>query len=495
MDLTLVLNALRRSAWRIALASLTALAAALAVASLRPADYEAVAQIPLSASGAGTGGGANGDLSPQEADRRVANELVIAGGGAVAQSAADTLGRRDTTKLRKQVVIRQLTDTDIITFTARERSPARAVDVAKAFAGAYSQANAAQAIQSLTSSADQLTARLRSLSAGVDRLQSAQSDTNTALRSALLEQYKNVAVQQQLLLTQAGALTPTPVAEPDLPTDPRGPAPLLLGVGALVLAGLASGAFVALRAQHRGVLYDAADVAEFRIAELAPARGVRRRLLGGRERAAAQASAAALRSAAAALALREPVPRVIAVLPVGPAKGFGGVATGLARQLQLMGQRATLVSHGLSTDDDRSTTGHRVGATGATQQQCLPAERAGSLHVQALSDHASPEHSLVARRQELRELAGSADAVVVPAAATGDDALLRVAVSAADVTVLVIALGKSRRAELLPMLEVVRSVGNGQVSWMADPGSNPVGGDDRDSERLSAALHEAPDSR
>lgn len=267
----------------------------------------------------------------ERADRRVANELVVAGDPGLAHLASRRLGGVDVEDLRRNVSVEQLAGTDSIAFTARGETPRAASTTARQYAASYAAARLDQRRAALTAEADEVARELEVLQRRISTLSDDDLPQTASQRAALEERYTAVA-DQQLELRRRSGLEQAPeqfVLSPPVPQEPAGPGPLVWGLLAAALSLALGAAVVALRhrihdpVEHRSEV-EAAGLPV--LAEVPPARNP-----WGRS----PDPAWAVQAAALALAARDPALGVITVVSVedqDTSELVGALTAGLSEQ-------------------------------------------------------------------------------------------------------------------------------------------------------------------
>lgn len=298
--------------WRAALLLLSAAAAALVVgttfAASLPAEYESralvdVARLPH----------ADDAFSNSErADRTVANELVVAASPAVAEDVASELEGTDVESLGRSVSIEQLPGTDNIGFTATSEDAALAAETATAYAVGYVEARLARQAATSSNEADVISrelAVLREQLAALPQVGTAQAE---AREEALQEQYVTLLGRELELRGSSGLDSEAAqlVVPAPLPESPAGPPAVVWGLVAALLTAVLGSLVAALLSRARDPVERRSDVEEVGlevIAEVAPASRFKR---------SPPMIARGMETLAVNLTTRQPRPEVVVVLSV-----------------------------------------------------------------------------------------------------------------------------------------------------------------------------------
>jgi capsular exopolysaccharide synthesis family protein len=176
------------------------------------------------------------------AQRRVATESAVVKSSAVAALVKQQLGSAPP------VTTTGASDADIITITARDSDPARATQIANAYANAYVDTKRKEGTDDLLAASkqvqDQVNALQQQINALDQQVQNAPADQRDAVsqsvdqrRSALLSEQAGFGqtsdqLQVRLALASGGASVVGPAAVPTTPVEPR---PLRTGALALFL--------------------------------------------------------------------------------------------------------------------------------------------------------------------------------------------------------------------------------------------------------------------
>ncbi len=404
MDLQRLAAALQRSWKLLAAASLAAFLAAITVAALQPAKYESRALVDV----ARLLNDENGFSNSERADRTVANELIVASDPALAGDVVRQLGGTEIEAVRRSVSIEQLPGTDTIEFTATTEDPALSAETATAYASGYVEARLARQTDALNDDADEIArelAVLREQFAALPEATTAQA--RTARAEALMEQYVAL-VSRELELRGTARSNPEAarlVAPALVPESPVGPPALVWGVVAALMTAVLGGLVVALLGRARDPVENRSDVEEFGLsvlAEVEPASRFRR---------SPPTVGRALETAAVNLTARRPIPQVIAILSVD-VRDDTNVVAALVGQLRQQEERELVDSRSAGGGDGKSR----------------------------------PELALT-----------SQIAIVGDLADAGGAADMRT-VSQADLVLLVVHRGRTRRANLVRVLDQIEQV-------------------------------------
>ena len=429
MPVTSGLRALRRALPALVLATLTAAVLCAVLASLRATTYEATAKLSALAGQAST--------SPEEADRAIANKLVLAGGLDVARRAATALNDPDPLALRATVAVTQVPGTDVLAFSARDRKPARAQVVAEGFATAFSTLVADQSRQGALASADALTPRIDDLLAQLSR-PAGTSDAQVTARSTLRDQYVATLRQQQDFRVQAALTQPSPVLESEDPPARVGHPAWLLGAVAGLLALTVGAMLVLVRARVDGVVRTVQDVG----LPVADQLGLdRRRPPAYRSRGTARTTRrSAVRDAAARLCLTDPPPQIVAVCDVVRGSAAGGFVFVLGRELGRIGMAVDV------TPTATYAEGNDVAPGGADDR---------------------PLESARQRRKELLNLSGNNNATLLQV--PWEDPLeVALAAAVADLFVVRIQPDLSRVDDVHDLVARIAATSDIRVMWLLD---------------------------
>lgn len=223
---------LRRRRWWIAVITVLGLAASLAYSFTALKEYSATAQILVQSSAdASTPGSAQVPVTQTD----VETDLTLVTSAPVADSVAHLLGSAP------QVTAAEVGQTNIIAITATSRSPARAAQVANAYAHAFVRYRQATATQNLTSAEVQLRSQVRVLARQLRALSgrarsSAQADALLSQEAVLKEQLAQMQVSGAVDV--GGVELVTPAQPPASPSSPQPARDALLGAAAGLLIGL-----------------------------------------------------------------------------------------------------------------------------------------------------------------------------------------------------------------------------------------------------------------
>lgn len=475
MDIPLAIETLRRSWRKLAAVFLAALLSGFLAATLRPALYQAQSEVDVSTlfGGSGTQGGS---LSPMDADRRIANELVVANGEEVAQRAGKSLHASDLPAVRKLISVAQLPNTDILGFTATEPDPRKAVKVAEAFAAAYTELSAQRVRQTAAAQANALQPRLTELAARLARF-TGSSRTDLLIRASLTDQYASLIRKQQDLQTQATLAMPLPVVAPTAPTAPIGRSAGLLAILAAGLALLLCGLYLIIRARYDDAVRTLDDL-DLHPNDRLIAFATPRRVAGVRcDLPAGGARHRLITDAAVMLCLESPLPRVVAVVALDAAASSGSLASELVSEMATAGTRVIGLSAQGSEDIaplkggevERAKFLDRVPRPTPyprpTTGEARPSAIVGS---RVVSSTVGPA-GLVARRNELSYLRDRSECLVVDMM-WDEPGQLREAASTADHFLLYVYAGRTLRRDVKSTGALIRSLSSVPLTWLFDPG-------------------------
>jgi capsular polysaccharide biosynthesis protein len=358
MELQRVVLALLRSARLLAVAALAAFLVAASVSALRPDVYEAQALVDVAALLDDDTAFSNAE----RADRTVANELVLAQGGNVAELASDRLGGVDPDGLRADVSIDQLTGTDNISFTATARQPGAAAETATAYAESYVTARLDKRRATVEVEAEGLAQER----ADLQRQIAAVAPQDEATDQALRQLYSQVVAREVELRTSARPDSDLgrallPAASPD---QPSGVSPILWGALAAVLT-LALGALaIASRGRRRDAIEFPSDLQDLGLPVLAAARPPRRFWDARVDEAG---DGGLLDEVVLGLTLPKDVPAVVAVLAVD-GDGHGTFARALGDRLRDWGVQVDAADLSPGASRRPTSTGQSTTLLDATDQ-------------------------------------------------------------------------------------------------------------------------------
>jgi polysaccharide biosynthesis transport protein len=247
-----LLRLLRRRWKLVAAITVAVVAAAVGLTAFRSPIYAAHATLLI------TPTNETDVFNPQQdqygaAQRRVATESAVVKSSAVAALVTKQLGEAPP------VSVTGASDADIITITARDSDPKRAMSVANTYANAYVDAKRTQGIDDLLAASKQVRDQVNDLQQQIDALdkqvQSAPAAERDAVsqsvsqrRTALLSEQSGFGqtsdqLQVRIALASGGASVVGPAVAPTTPVEPR---PVRTGALALfvgLLLGIC-GAFV-----------------------------------------------------------------------------------------------------------------------------------------------------------------------------------------------------------------------------------------------------------
>lgn len=318
--------ALRRAAVPLLVSIVAAFLVGAAVSALRPDVYQAQALVDVRLL-------VDEDAfsTSEKADRTIANELVLAESGDVRRRAGERLAGSDVQDLQRDVSVEQLPGTDTMVISARSGEPGTAARTATQYATAYAAARLDQLRSAVRTEAEEVSRSLALLQEQLDAVP--DGDEDGAQAEALRTQYAELIGRQLELRASAQDQDPDDLVQPaSVPVAPAGPGPLVLGALAALLTAAAGAVLVALLHRTRDPVEHRSDVEELDVPVVAEVPA------SGRSARHAQAEAA-VRTAAGALAGRDPVPAVTAVLSADD-RETGDVLASLAGALRDLGLRA-----------------------------------------------------------------------------------------------------------------------------------------------------------
>ena len=164
MELRQYLDIVKRQKWLIIEAVAVVAVVAAVLSNMKTPLYASSARVLLKPNDAAE------QLNPSfgagtytDPDRYVSGQIDIAQSAAVAQEAAKTIPGSDPNELLGEVSVSQSGATDILSITGTGPDPARARDVANAFAKAYIENRRQYAVASLKTASDELQTKLTDL--------------------------------------------------------------------------------------------------------------------------------------------------------------------------------------------------------------------------------------------------------------------------------------------------------------------------------------------
>lgn len=221
----------RRKWWLIALAFL-GLAASLGLSLTEPKQYSATAQLLVQASGQSI---TLGSAAQQVTTTDVQTELQLATSAPVLHAVQRKLGSAPP------ILANEVAQTNVIGLTAVSSSPARAALIANAYAQAFVAQTRSTAISSLSAAQSQLLSEISTLGRQIKSLQGKPS--KTAQVAALINQQAVLKEEVAQLQINGAAATSavefvTPAQPPTAPSSPRPARDALLGLAIGLLLGL-----------------------------------------------------------------------------------------------------------------------------------------------------------------------------------------------------------------------------------------------------------------
>jgi polysaccharide biosynthesis transport protein len=226
------LQIMRRRKWWVVLIAGLGLAGSLAFALTVPKEYSATAQLLVQPSIGASGLGTVQAQPVTQTD--VETELQLVTSAPVQQAVRARLGSAPA------VSASEVGQTNVISVTATSPVPSRAAVIANTYAAAFVQYGQAVAEQSLTSAEAQLRSQIASLGR---QLSSYRHDTTSPEASALLNQ--QAVLKEQLAQMQVSGATDsgdaalvTPAQTPSSPSSPKPVQDALLGLAAGLAVGL-----------------------------------------------------------------------------------------------------------------------------------------------------------------------------------------------------------------------------------------------------------------
>lgn len=228
------LTMVRRRRWWIAGAALLGLAAGIGLSFLGPKEYSATAQLLVQPSAASLAFGGSADtVTPTVVQTDV--ELVTS--APVRRAVSRLVGAEPL------VAVSEVAQTNVIEVTAVSQVPARAAQIANAYARAFVSYQQTAALDSLAQAQAQLRKQIRALDQQVRALkrQRANLDQLTArLDEAAVERQQLAQMQVEGAVANTGGVEfITPAQPPAAPSSPRPGQDVLLGLAAGLVVGLA----------------------------------------------------------------------------------------------------------------------------------------------------------------------------------------------------------------------------------------------------------------
>lgn len=306
MDLARIIPSLLRATIPLSLAIVGAFIIALGFANLLDENYEARAVVDINR----LLNDQDAFVNTERADRTVANEMVLAQEPAVTARAAERLGAEDVESLSREVDVEPLVGTDNIGFTAKADEPAAAAAKANAYAAAYAGARLERRRSTLTAEAEEIAREMEALPGRIAALPNEDSPEAEAEAEALRQRYSTL-VNRELELRASTSADRQPsefVDAAPVPVLAAGLKPLSLAALAALLAGCLGVLAVAIRSRAVDLVEYRADVEEFGLTILAERGGAK---WASRRR---DVPTDAIREAALDVAMRDPVPSMVAVL-------------------------------------------------------------------------------------------------------------------------------------------------------------------------------------
>lgn len=296
-------------------------------------------------------------INPNAADdsdpsRSLGTNLQLVTSGAVAQRAAKDVPGSDAGTLLGQVAAEADPDADIITITATDPDPARAADVANAFADQFVAYRRESDQKRIDDAERLLTERLNAVPA-----------SNTAQRSLLESALSQVTALKGVTTGDVEVVDrASPASTPSSP-NPKKDAILGLIVG--LMGGLALAFLIDLFDRRIKSVEDFETQYGFRALTVVPQK--ERDPTSHRDRQAALEPFRILRNGLAFLSSGGPI-NVVMVTSASPGEGKSTVAAGLARAAALSGQSVVLVETDLrrpTFHEQFQMQGERRGLTSA----------------------------------------------------------------------------------------------------------------------------------
>jgi succinoglycan biosynthesis transport protein ExoP len=223
---------LRRRKWWVVGAALLGLTVSLAVSLTQAKEYSATAQLLVQPSGQALAfGTAQQPVTPTD----VQTELQLVTSAPVQRAVQSRLGSLPS------VAASQVAQTNVISITAISTTPSQAARIANTYAKAFVGYQQTVAIANMTAAETQLRSQIKSIAAQVKSL---QPDASSASEVAALLNQEAVLKEQLAQLQVGGAVATggvevvTPAQEPRSPSSPKPAQDALLGVVAGLMLGL-----------------------------------------------------------------------------------------------------------------------------------------------------------------------------------------------------------------------------------------------------------------
>jgi polysaccharide biosynthesis transport protein len=190
----------------------------------------------------------------------VQTERLVVTSRPVAERVVEVLGLPSTSTALEQVRVETVGDTRVLRIVATHPDPARASQLADAFASAYLDHKRDQAVEGLLAARGNLEDRAQALRTEIAELDEAD-EVDEVQRDALLAQLAQVVAQSAELGDSAGTVSGggSVLTPAEVPTSPVSPRPLRTGALALVLGLLLGVGLAFLRDHIDDVVRDEAD--------------------------------------------------------------------------------------------------------------------------------------------------------------------------------------------------------------------------------------------
>lgn len=226
------LTVIRRRKWWVIAVAFLGLAASLGLSLTEPKQYSATAQLLVQASGQSI---TLGSSAQQVTTTDVQTELQLATSAPVLHAVQRKLGSTPP------ITANEVAQTNVIGLTAVSSSPARAALVANTYAEAFVAQTRNTAISSLSAAQSQLLSEISTLGKQIKSLQGKPS--KTAQVAALINQQAVLKEEVAQLQINGAAATSavefvTPAQPPTAPSSPRPARDALLGLAIGLLLGL-----------------------------------------------------------------------------------------------------------------------------------------------------------------------------------------------------------------------------------------------------------------
>jgi capsular exopolysaccharide synthesis family protein len=226
------LAVLRRRKWWVIVLALLGLAASLALSLRQPKQYSATAQLLVQSSGQGINLGS----APQEVTTTdVQTDLQLATSAPVITLVRGKLGGAPA------ISASEVAQTNVIALTAISSTPARAALIANTYARAFVQQTQNAAIKNLTTASTTLHRQINALGR---QLRSLQNQASAATQVSALANQQAVLKEEVAQLQVNGATSTsgvefvTPASAPTSPSSPKPTQDALLGLAAGLMLGL-----------------------------------------------------------------------------------------------------------------------------------------------------------------------------------------------------------------------------------------------------------------